>query len=448
VSNRSVADFEQLCDRLIYCSASELCMLQPVLYMHLDPDRIPEKSTPAATTDIELAQWSLTGIINTFNNCPGTGPNQYLISAWDRVALWLVFFHNQFIMRRASYKPINRRLAVDLVGCMLQCSTAASDGDLATTPALYHLLVELWLIALKIKDEDALIISQHPYHQSPFDPSFASLDMVVPVVLRGCMSDKAFMTTMLEVSGDIDTVVSTALEYVMHIGSMAQDPKKVASLPSPPLDILAHMFWNCVDIIIQISDHSAAVREEFILRQSVRRIFLVCRLIQLQIFSIESTDRTFGKPTLVWSFEYLVALLVHADDTIPVLHQALHSNAFEIVAMSLEGPPVEADFNDHNESFLVTLEYYLVYDKILTYACKHVDAWSNALEPILIQNEAIRKCWSRVKVKTRLFSSLKSREEMIRRPSPDEKGWILRVSNRLSCFVPADKLTRRTVLLW
>ncbi|KAG1740016.1 hypothetical protein EDB19DRAFT_1908612 [Suillus lakei] len=64
-SNRSVADFHHLCDRVTDCSESEL--LQPVFYIHLDPDRIPAKSTPAVTTNIELAWWSLFGIVTTLD---------------------------------------------------------------------------------------------------------------------------------------------------------------------------------------------------------------------------------------------------------------------------------------------------------------------------------------------------------------------------------------------
>ncbi|KAG1883353.1 hypothetical protein F4604DRAFT_285580 [Suillus subluteus] len=307
---------------------------------------------------------------------------------------------------------------------MLQYGFTASDGDLATTSVLYHPLVELWLLALKIKDEDVLIDAQHPLHQSLSGPYPASPEIIVPMVFTECMRDTAFMTTMLEVSGDIGTVASTALAYVVYIESMAQDPNKVTNLRSS-LGLLAHMFSNCVVIIMEISKHSTAVREEFILRQSVKRIFLVCRIIHLRLSSMESMDHTFSNFTLVWSFKYLAALLIRADDTIPVLLQALHSNAFEI-AMGLKGPPVEADFNDDKKSFLVILHGYLVYDKILTYACKHVDAWSNALGPGVIQDEAIRKRWSAVEMKIRLYASLKSREEMIRRPSPDEKGWILR----------------------
>ncbi|KAG1839548.1 hypothetical protein DFJ58DRAFT_811998, partial [Suillus subalutaceus] len=173
----------------------------------------------------------------------------------------------------------------------------------------------------------------------------------------------------------------------------------------------------------ETSKHSAAVREEFILRQSVQRIFLACHVIQL--LSSTESDRTFGISTLTWNFEYLAALLDRADDTIQVLHQALRSNAFEI-AMGLKGPLVEVDPNYIDRGFLAMLYYYLVHDKILTYACKHVDAWSNAIVPIVIQDETIRKDWFPVEMKIRLYASLKSREEMIRRPSPDEKGWILR----------------------
>ncbi|KAG1895353.1 uncharacterized protein F5891DRAFT_1058987 [Suillus fuscotomentosus] len=428
VSNRSVADFEQLCDRLTDCSAPELCMLQPVFYIHLDPDFIPEKSTPAAITDIELAKWSLVGIMKTFNMCPGAEPERYLFSAWNRVTPWLVFFHSQFIMRRANHRPISRRLAVDVVGCILQHAnnmiTSGGDTVLITTPSIYHLLVELWLLALKIKDEDVLIIPQHPCNQSIYGPQFASLEIVIPLVFSDCTNYKAFMTTVLEVSGDIGTVVSTALEYVMHMGLMAQDPNKVTSLPTS-LGMLTHTFSNCVIVIIELSKHSAAMREEFILRLSVKKIFLICRIIQLLFSSGESMDPTFGKSTLVQSFLYLIALLLRANNTVPVLHQALHSYAFEI-AMGIQGPAVEVDLRDYKKSFLVILDIFLVYDKILTYAYKHVDAWSNALGPDVLPDETIRKRWSAVETKIRLYASLKSREEKIRRPSPDKKGWILR----------------------
>ncbi|KAG2149091.1 uncharacterized protein EDB93DRAFT_360443 [Suillus bovinus] len=428
VSNRSVADFEKLCDRIANCSASEIRILQPALYMHLDPDRIPEKSTPAAATDIELARWSLSGIIKSFNHCLGTGPREYLISTWNRVALWLIFFHNQFVMRRANYRPISRRLAVDLVGCLLHFSVAAASGRdavlITTTPALYYPIVESWLLALKIKDEDVLVIDQHPYYRSSFGLQFASIEFILPVARIVCMKDKAFMTTMLEVSGDIGRLVSTALGYVIHIGSMAQDPKKVTD-PRRSLGALAHTFSNCVIVIFELSKHSAAVREEFILQLSVKKIFLNCRAFQLLLSSIERMDPTAGKLSFVWSFDYLVLLLARANNTIPVLYQALHSNAFE-TAMSIKGPPVEADKYCHKKSFLVILHGYLVYDKILTYACTHVDAWSSAFTPNVIQDETVRKGWLAVKMKIRLYASLKSREEMMRRPSPNEKGWILR----------------------
>ncbi|KAG2149103.1 uncharacterized protein EDB93DRAFT_1103666 [Suillus bovinus] len=257
-------------------------------------------------------------------------------------------------MRRAHHRPISRRLAVDLFSCMLQYSITAGGGDKAlitTTPFLYHPLVELWLFALEIKDDDVLIIPHHPYYQSPYGPHLASLEMIVPMMLTECMNDKAFMTIILEVSGDIGTVVSTALEYVMYIGSMAQDPNKVTNLQTS-LGVLVHTFSNCVVIIIELSKHSAA------------RAWI-----------------PIWKITLVWSFEYLTVLLLLADDPIPVLYQALRSYAFEI-AMGIQGHAVEVDLNE---------------------------------------NKKIEK-------RIRLYASLKSKEEMMRRPSPDEKGWILRAN--------------------
>ncbi|KAG2087353.1 hypothetical protein BD769DRAFT_485404 [Suillus cothurnatus] len=41
VLDRSVTNFQQLCDRIADCSESELRILQPVFYVHLNPDRVP-----------------------------------------------------------------------------------------------------------------------------------------------------------------------------------------------------------------------------------------------------------------------------------------------------------------------------------------------------------------------------------------------------------------------
>ncbi|KAG1728656.1 hypothetical protein EDB19DRAFT_1746006 [Suillus lakei] len=429
VSNRSVADFQQLCDQLADYSESELCILQPVIYMHLDPDRVPIMSIPAATTDIELARWSLVGIVTIFGNIgnsSGTEAHRYFVSAWNRVVPWLIFFHDQFIMCRANYRPVDKKIVIDLVGKILQSAYSASDPGntpfLATTPTLWRLIIELWLLALDVKDKDALFSAQHPLSHSRYR-YLTPLELMTPILVTGCIRDEPFMAIVLEVSGDTGTVASTALKYVKTIRLMALDPDAISGLPTS-LELLSPMLSYCVRFIREISKQSAAVREECIIRQSIKEIFSVSRVIQLLLSSTGTMEQRL-KPSLSWSFGYLADLLDHADDTISVLYQALRSHAFEI-AMGLKGPSVEVEFNGINKSFPALLYNYLVHDKILTYACKHVDAWSNALGPIVRQDETTRDRWSIVEMKIRLYANLKSREEMIRRPSPDEKGWVLR----------------------
>ncbi|KAG2362589.1 hypothetical protein BDR07DRAFT_1020249 [Suillus spraguei] len=114
VLDRSVTDFQQLCDRIADCSESELRILQPVFYMHLNPDRVPVKSTPATTTDIELARWSLAGIVTTLGNIDDHSEIQSLL-VWNCIVPWLLFFHDQFIMCGANYRPVDRTPAIKLV---------------------------------------------------------------------------------------------------------------------------------------------------------------------------------------------------------------------------------------------------------------------------------------------------------------------------------------------
>ncbi|KAG0695602.1 hypothetical protein DFH29DRAFT_264369 [Suillus ampliporus] len=426
VSFRSIADFQQICERFADWSVSEVCMLQPVFYMYLDPDRIPAKSTPAASTDIQLARWSFVGIVQSFNKLgddsgPGIEQKKKLISAWNHVAPWLVFFHSEFIMCRANYRPVDRKLAIDLVGNTLHCGLFANNGNasfLATTPTLYRPIVELWLLALKIKDEKALFIVRNPLNHSRYG-CLTPLDIIALMLATGCMHDKTFMTIVLEVSGDTGSVVSTALKYVKSVRLMAQDPDIVSEL-STSLELIVQMFAYCVRFIVETSKHSAAMREEFILRQSVKEIFSTCRVIQL-LSSTGSMKHTI-EPSF-WSFEYLTVLLDRANDAISVLRQALHAHAFETTMCPLGSP--EADLKI-SMTFLFILFEYLNHDTILTYAYKHVDTWSKGFGTIARQHEAIREYWSALEKKTRSYVDLRSREDMMRRPSPNQKGWVLR----------------------
>lgn len=210
------------------------------------------------------------------------------------------------------------------------------------------------------------------------------------------------MAVVLEVSGDTGTVASTALKYVKSIRSMAQDPGAISRLTTS-LELLAPMLAHSVRFI--------------------RKIFSASHVIQLLLSSAGTTDQRL-KLSPFWSFKYLVDLLHRADDTISVLYQALRSHAFEM-ALS-PSTLLELDLCSTGISILVIMYEYLVHDKILAYAWKHLDSWSNALGPITMQDKSIQELWSAVEMKIRLYTSLKSREEETRRPSPDEKGWILR----------------------
>lgn len=183
VLDRSVTDLQQLCDRIEVCSEY----------------RVPIKSTPATTTDIELARRSLAGIVITLDNINVLSDKQCLLSSWNRVAPWLLFFHNQFIMRRANYRPINRTPAIKLVASMLFHGLIAGrdpDGNskLATTPTLCRPIAELWILAIETKDEDVLSI------QVPLCGlgCVTSLQLTTTFLAGECMRNEYFVTTLLK----------------------------------------------------------------------------------------------------------------------------------------------------------------------------------------------------------------------------------------------------------
>ncbi|KAG2131315.1 hypothetical protein DEU56DRAFT_813938 [Suillus clintonianus] len=420
VSNRSVAGFEQLCNRLVDCSAHQMCILQPVFYMHLDPDCVPAKSTPAATTDIKLAYNSLVAIVSTLGYIDGSsvvdsGSKQYLLSAWNRVAPWLVFFHDQFIMRRANYRPFDRMSAIRLVASILfhvgvvEIHHAPSRNTVfATTPTLYRPIAELWLLALETKDEDVVCVSYQSF------ACITSIRVIGPLLVAQCMSE-SFRTILLEVSGGIGPFTSAALKYVKHIRSIAKEADIDCSALTPNLKMLGPMFMCSVTLIATTSRHSVAMREAYIIRQSVKEIFSTLRVLQ-PVLPCKMAG------ALGSSFPYFMFLLKHAVDPVSVLHQALRAHAFEtIVRIDPSGPVEEAKTDPHNinGAFLGILHHHLVHDKILTYVSKHVDAWSDALGPIVREDENLWHFWSMLERRIRLYGMLKSKlkEEAIGWPS-------------------------------
>ncbi|KAG2104736.1 uncharacterized protein F5147DRAFT_263433 [Suillus discolor] len=428
--NRSVADFEKLCNRLSDCSASELCILQPVLYMYLDPDRIPAKSTPAAATDIELVYRSLLVIVATLGYIDGSGigsagsEKQYLISAWNRVAPWLIFFHDQFIMCRANYRPVDKMAAIRVVASLLFHVLIVSDkrsgATLLTTPALYRPIAELWLLALETKDKDVVCLSSSsgPAHITSFRV-FGSFSV------SSCIQDESFVPILLEVSGGIDAVTSAALKYLKSLRSMAKDPDIASN--AVKLKLLIPMFSHCIRIIATTSMLDAAIREAYVLRQSVKEIFWALHVLQSLPLGKESMPQA-----LAPSFTYLDFLLKRADDPVSALHQALCARAFEtMVHISPSGPlpvemkVVETDPRRINEAFFWILFKYILHDKILSYVCKHVDAWSNDLGPVVRQEKHLLDIWSHIEQTIRAYGALRFKAETICWPSPSEKGWVL-----------------------
>ncbi|KAG2107545.1 hypothetical protein BD769DRAFT_129374 [Suillus cothurnatus] len=237
------------------------------------------------------------------------------------------------------------------------------------------------------------------------------------------MRNESFVTTLLEVSGGVDPFTSAAMKYVKTIPSAAKDPDITSMAVRIELIQVVTMFSTSVRLIIDTSMHSAAIREGFIIRHSIRHIFSALRILQPLIPGKGSTEQA-----LASSFEYLFFLLDRADGPVPVFHEALHTHALEIVVRMAPFGPVKMEANLHIvcSDFFEILYHYLVHDKILTYTCRHVNAWSNALGPIVRQDEILGKDWSAMEQTIRSYVSLRSKEEMIRRPLSNDKGWLLK----------------------
>ena len=445
VSNRSVGDLAQLCDQVAELSRSELCTLQPVFFTHLNPDSLPAESTQYTAGNIELARWSFVGIIAIWDTMMtgSAGPaeaQRYFISAWlNRTAPWLAFFHNQFIMRRASYRPVNRKLAIKLVASMLTHG-ANVNKMLMTTPSLYRTIAELWLIAIKTKDQDVLFIPHALRdHVTPRDADRVTpLRSISAILTAACTVDQSFVTIILEVAGDIDTVASTALKYLRSLRSMAQYP----AILSTSIHMVITGFSMCVMFIIRSGEHSAALREEYILRQSVKEIFLGLRVI-LPLLHHDATEgfEHMFRPPLGSVLHYFSTVFYNADhDGVSVFYQALRSHALESAVRMLQedsSTPLiyDVDMNVWISDFLGILSHYAMYNKILTCALKHLNALSTAFAQTTRQSETVRKRWCMLERYVLAYNVFRSEEEMRRRPSTNAEGWLLRVSHGHRCCI-------------
>ncbi|KAG1876040.1 hypothetical protein C8R48DRAFT_690539 [Suillus tomentosus] len=378
--------------------------------MHLDTDHVPSQSAPGVTTDIELARWALVGIVTTLSNIDVHAEKRCLLSAWNCIAPWLLFFHNQFIMCGANYRPIDRTPAIKLVASMLFHGLIAgrdSDGNskLATTPFSARSQSCGCYVAIETKDEDVLNI-QMPLHDLG---RITSLRLLTIFLAGECMRSESFVNTLVEVSGGIGPFTPAALKYVKAIASVTnlKDPDITSEAVRIELIQVVTMFSTCAGFITGTSMQSAAIREGFIVRHSIRHIFSTLRILQPLIPGRGSTEKA-----LASSFQYLFFLLERADVPVSVFHEALCAHALEIAVRMAPFEPI--------------LYHYLVHDKILTYTCKHVNTWSNTLEPIARRDENLWKDWSAMERTIRSYASLRSKEEMIRRPSSNEKGWFLK----------------------
>ncbi|KAG1826549.1 hypothetical protein EV424DRAFT_634009 [Suillus variegatus] len=430
VLNRSVADFKKLCNRLPDCSTSELSILQPLFYVYLDPDRIPAQSTPAATADIQLAYQSLLAIIATLHtdgsgiDSDSAGSEKYhLVSSWKRVVPWLVFFHDQFIMCRANYRPVDKMAAIRLVASLLfHVSVIESDSteiSVLSTPVLYCPIAELWLLAVNTKDRDVVCLSSRAGARTTSFRIFGTF------VIAECICDKSFLTILAEVSGGVDAVASAALKYIKNIRSMAKNPD-IAS-DAFKLKLIVSMFSCCVAIILSTSMHDAAMREAYILRQSLKEVFSTLRVLQ----SLPPGGRGSMTGALRSTMPYIRLLLENADDPVSVFHQALRAHAVETMIHISPSEYLSVDMvgpgKPHmaNEAFLRILTDYTLHDKILSYVSEHVDTWSDDLGPIMRQDKPLWDVWSELEQKIRSYGILRSRAEMIVWPSLSKKGWVL-----------------------
>ncbi|OJA17122.1 hypothetical protein AZE42_02597 [Rhizopogon vesiculosus] len=130
---------------------------------------------------------------------------------------------------------------------------------------------------------------------------------------------------------------------------------------------------NSVDFIMRTSEHGAAIREECILRQSIKNVFLALRVIQPPLRATGSMDHSL-RQRLSSIFHYF-STTYDANDAIPVFYQALGSHALETAVGMDPSRPLspEVDINGWITHILAILVQYIVYDKILTYALKHPD---------------------------------------------------------------------------
>ncbi|KAG2149097.1 uncharacterized protein EDB93DRAFT_1103660 [Suillus bovinus] len=384
VLNGSVTDLQQLCDRIADCSKSELCIIEPAFYIHLNPDRIPVKSTPAVTTDIELARWSLVGIAASLGRIDVRLERSRLLVTWN----WTQH---------------------------------------ATTPALRRPIAELWMLAIETKDEDVLNlqVSLHGFG------CVTSLRFVTASLIVDCTGNESFVTTLLEATGGVGHFTSAALKYVKTIPSVVDLKYLEVTSEGVRMELVqaVSMFSCSVEFILGMSMDSAAIREGFLARHSIRHIFSTLRILQPHIHDVGGTEKAFAL-----SFRYLFFLLERADVPVLVFHEALRGHALEIAVHMVPFVPVEMEANLHNTSTALfkILFHYLVHDKILTYTYKHVDAWSNTFGPIARQHKKILEDWSALEQTIRSYASLRSnlKEKTIMQALSNEKGCVLVVALR------------------
>ncbi|KAH7904357.1 hypothetical protein BJ138DRAFT_927669 [Hygrophoropsis aurantiaca] len=401
-------------------------MILRIFISHLNPALIPQRITPETARVIDLAKWSLLGIINFGAGLePEEQVFEHVLKNWARLHPWISFFYHNFLADLSVARAqVNSLVSISeavkiTIGFLsiLHDSFPSVRPQFANTPALRTTIMGIWILATDIQPRDLNL-------DGPDQNSAEELSLVKESISRVavyCLAYDATVTTFpafVAAAGGLSAIVNTTLEYLRVFR------KEVEGSASKAQPLLMDSSWvnysthlaQITEVLFIVSEREAVAREEFISKGSVH--IIASMLAQLHAKLPEHPiDRTYPR-----GYEYIQHAMLESEDGPSVLCEALEARILDTI---LQAGHMNFDYNhdyrrdqESDVELLSRLPHLLMHTKVLRMAAKSL-SWIKLqdTERHARHDRVLLNAWDNFKGAVARYLRTEKRLRSIKRPT-------------------------------
>ncbi|KAH7913330.1 hypothetical protein BJ138DRAFT_1178106, partial [Hygrophoropsis aurantiaca] len=403
-------------------------VILPIFIAHLNPALIPKQIIPETTNVINLAKWSLLGIIQLGAGLLESEEQVFdpVVKNWARLYPWIPFFYRNFladlsVARTQLNSPVSishaAKITIGFLG-VLYDKFPSVHPRITNMPALRTTIMGIWILATDLQHQDIAV--GHASQSSAGALSFLreTINRVVAYCL-GSNATIAIFPAFVAAAGGISVVVVTTLKYLRLFR------KEVEGSASKDQPLLMHSSWlrytadfaQITQILLNVSKREETAREEFISRGSVHIMASILAQLRPKL-PYDPFDDTYPR-----GYEYILYATLESDDSVSVLCEALEARILETILQaghieSKHTPYHRRDQDSSDVALLSQLPHLLMHTKVLRVAAKSL-SWikSQDIERHARHDKLLLSAWDNVKGAVARYLQTEKRLRSIKRPT-------------------------------